>query len=126
MPLTLKIKVTKDVLKASKMCGFTTGRIGRTCAVAVAVRDVFPHVSVGTDRIFFFRNDDNTDVLAYCSLPVEARKFLEEFDCASPEERVKMGELEFEIQVPDIVVELLNIDDVKEILKECETIELVE
>lgn len=44
----LKITVTKEILEKSKNCGDAYGA-GKNCAIALAVRDVFPMAWVGMD-----------------------------------------------------------------------------
>ena len=137
--MKLKIKVTKDVLEQSKMCGegddlVGAQEIGKNCAIAVAINSIFPNTRVANDEILFYKTlkDSiqpvfNQNMLKDGSpLPEIARRFIIDFDRATPDERVKMPELEFEIDVPDVVIDTLNIDDVKTILKSSPTMELIE
>src|SRR5574337_1809546 len=105
MSLQLKVKITKDILRASRMCGWNDNRnVGKNFAIAVAIRDIFPLCSVGKNCLFFHRYPDSTDIFDLSPLPSEATSFIDQFDTSSPEERMKMGETELEITIPDSVV----------------------
>lgn len=138
---TLKIKITKEILKQSMMCGVKkegifSSRIGANCAVALAVREIFPDAWVdGYDilpflnkyvslRDFMFKIQERYKI----ELPWDVRVFIQDFDClaSTPEERLNMPELEFEVSVPDNVIEKINIDEIKEILKTSKTLEIYE
>jgi|SRR6187549_3843165 len=123
MSTKLKIKVTKNVLKQSMFCGLLdSGKITENCAIAIAVRDVFPKASVNHTAIVYQVGDYNNDIPSIKSLlPYEAMHFISLFDKSSPQERVFMPELEFEVEVPDSVIDAINIDDIKK----CATLELV-
>jgi hypothetical protein len=64
--MKIKIKVTKDILRKSMMCGVAESRgltedkytsVGN-CAIAVAVRDVFPNAHVYMDGILLLGQDE--------------------------------------------------------------------
>jgi hypothetical protein len=121
--MKLKIKVTKKILKNSMYCGrdgHDVCFIGKSCAIALAIIEIFPNAWVSTSDIF---NMANMDVIA--QLPIKARNFIYDFDRATVEERVKMPELEFEIELTDYALSLINIDEITEALKNSETLELV-
>lgn len=124
--MKLKIKVTKEILERSKNCKYNgksdkTGT-GANCAVALAVIDVFPDAWVNADSIcpFFFNSFSKL-----IPLPYNARYFIYEFDKATAEERAKMREEEFELGVPDWVIERINIDEIKPLLENHPTLELI-
>ena len=129
MSLQLKVKITKDILRASKMCGWTHDseeKVGQNCAIAVSIREIFPLCSVGRENLYFFLYPDSRDVFAISPLTPETRSFIDQFDTSSPEERVKLPETEVEISIPDTVIDLMNIDNVKELISCSELIEIVE
>ena len=122
----LKIKVTKEVYQKSMYCGTAQGGgecITQNCAIAVAVRDVFPHAEVGADDIVF----SPLEMIGVAQLPQIAKSMIVLFDSFTdnPEVRLHLPEFEFEIEVPDEVVDSIGINEIKEILKTSKTLELV-
>lgn len=110
--MKLKINITKEVLKKSMWCG--TGEmewcfITKSCAIALAICNVFPNASVIPGKI----NLIGTGISI--KLPNEATKFIETFDSLrnTPEERLNLPEFSFEIEVPESVIDQINIDDIK-------------
>lgn len=124
--MKLKIKVTKDILKKSMMCGTQKYNYGNpvteNCAIALAVREIFPEAQVLYTCMII---DDNEEYKAF--LPKEAQNFISEFDNLNhfPDERLLMPELEFEIDVPEAYLETVNIDEVVSIINQSQTLELV-
>lgn len=131
MSTTLKIKVTKEILEKSRMCGGddTKNKIGMNCAISLAVRDIFPDVWVGDMDIRFGRWDEDhfdvNDKITYIGLPYRVQMFIKEFDKTSPANRLLMPEIEFEIEIPDAVIETINIDELKPLLVNHPTLELI-
>lgn len=131
--MKILIKVTKEILERSKMCGVSGYRnVVRDCAVAEASREIFPTAGVCVDS-----NDDTGYVIApfLCAgidkdiisiqLPKSASRFIREFDCATPERRAAMEPVSFEIDVPSEVIDKIGISEVYRILSESKTLELV-
>lgn len=124
----LKIKVTKDILRRSMMCGTNTiyECVSQNCAIALACREIFPGCDVGSDGI------EGVDVIKTnywkIRLPSEAGEFISKFDrlVFTPEERLNLPELEFEVELNDDVLACINIDEAKEVLKTSETLKLIE
>lgn len=113
--MRIKIKVTKDILKRAQYCG-TAGYTPAitNCAIALAVRDVFPDISVSHSGILFANG-----AMAYHT--PETGAFIWKFDMSQSGQRPFLPEYEFEIDVPESVVDSINIDD----LNNCPTLELV-
>ena len=82
----------------------------QNCGVSEAVRDIFPDAITSSWDISPF----NTSLRI--NLPIEARMFIHAFDRAMPNERLMMPELEFEVSIPDSVIEKINIDEIKPLL----------
>lgn len=126
----LKIKVTKQILKDSMMCGTKEGELvnTRNCAVALAVREILPNVGVCQSFIDIYNENDNI-VYSINDLPIEVSNFITKFDNLrqEPEKRLELPELEFEFEVilPEEYINSINIEEVKEILKGSKTLELV-
>jgi hypothetical protein len=133
--IKLKIKVTKDILKKSMYCSESALLPSTTnCAVALAVRDIFPDAKVFPHCIspfsvnsFIIPNARQFLRLQRIQLPKEAAEFIETFDSLmdTPEERLKLPELEFEVEIPDAVIEHINIEELKPLLEGHPTLELV-
>lgn len=117
----LRITVTKEILERSKMCGVAAQTSVENCAIALAVRDVFPKARVWMTHI----NTQMGDYGPHIILPVEASVFISEFDDRDPEERVKMNPIAFEIEIPDEIIEKINIDELKPLLENHPNLALV-
>jgi hypothetical protein len=125
--MKLKIKVTKKIIAESMFCNALNKKIGENCAVALAIRDIFPNAWVCPNAILLRKNTAcSTDIIIY--LPKSAAEFIATFDNLKPNpfERLKLPEFEFEIEIKDEWLEkLVNIDEVKELLKSHPNLELV-
>ncbi len=120
---SLKIKVTEEILRQSANCD--NSNKGANCAIALSVRTIFPNASVGTRTIYPFYNTDNCTI-HFIELPEEAQDFIKSFDNKCSLDRVKMEELEFSIDIPDSVLETINIEEIKPLLINHPTLELIE
>ena len=119
--MRIKIKVTKDILKRSARCDAGGAFKGFSCAVALAIIELFPLASIGQEYIWFVRNDNST--LEY--LPHEAVLFIKRFDASSFEERINMPECSFDLNIPPHVISSIEISEVYRVLSESKTLELV-
>jgi len=122
MPLQLKIAITKEILEKCKNCGNENDEreIGNSCAVAFALMDIFPDVHVTNYCIFPFGIKHEIEQALKIQLPVVAQQFIKLFDGfrLAPKLRLLLPEFEFTIDVHDEVIEQINIDEVRELLKE--------
>lgn len=127
----LKIKVTKEHIENAKMCGADPNLKGhnkglymvQNCAVALAIRDIFPKAMVTSLKLYPFGKHALITEEMNMFLPSRAQIFIHLFDKLTPEERIeKLPEIEFTIRVPQSVIDKINIDS----LKEHETLELIE
>lgn len=152
MSVKMKIKVTKGILFESRMCSLKIDKrdgkikhlsdidlddlsvedqqfeVIRHCAIAVAIRELFPFGAIGSQSIMPFYYDRKVGASsAYdIRLPGEAVNFIHQFDrLITVEERLAMPELEFEVNIPDCVIDKLELPDLSEYLKESKTLELV-
>ena len=122
MPVPFKIKITNEILEKSKYCssyGHELQVVGENCAIAHALKDLFPRVHVSGLYIYPFGFNDS----AACSelkieLPQIAKDFIRVFDalCNMPAVRLRLPELEFEITIPDAVISLVDINEVEKII----------
>lgn len=105
----IKINVTKEILIASQMCGIDMGAVGSNCAVALAVREIFPKAWVEDEQILpFFGNDNGITNYDYAiALPKKVTLFIKTFDAATPEERTELNPFSFEVELSEIVIDKL-------------------
>jgi hypothetical protein len=117
VPVTFKIKITKEILRLSKECGTHGSRetIGKNCAIAVSLKDLFPNVHVAEDEIYPF-GIEHPDHPYKISIPMPkiARDFVQVFDSLSamPKQRLLLPEFEFEIPIPEEIISQINIDSI--------------
>jgi len=121
MPIQFKIAITKEIIAQCKNCGTgdDTGRVENNCAIAVALTDIFPKVYVTNLYIFPFGIDGDKEKDIKIPMPVIAQQFIKLFDGFrfTPRLRLMLPEFEFIIDIPDEVIEQVNIDDVKELFE---------
>lgn len=123
--MKIEIKITKEVLRRSMWCGVDNSKPrSQSCAIAVAIRDIFPSACVGFPDIALQGRYKPRCV----KLPNEALSFIRDFDMLVnvPEKRLNFPEFSFEIDVPDEVIERIGIEEAKAILERSETLNLVE
>lgn len=129
--IKLKIKVTKEILEKTGFCdqGWECGNISSNCAIAVAVRDIFPTAIVEEKFIVPFFKGEKYSVCEppddSIFLPTKVSAFIRKFDGAQPHERPLMKELEFEIEISDEVLEQINIEEIRPLLVNHPNLELV-
>lgn len=132
----LRITVTKEILERSKYCASDINQ-GYNCAVALAVKDIFPEAycyqsfmvfdQAGKDKCdsgFFSASKFKGAIGAH--FPAFVFMWIQQFDRIEPNERVKMSPISFEISIPDEVIEKINIDELKPLLENHPTLELIE
>lgn len=119
---TLTINVTKEILEKTKLCRVHVNSVGKNCAIAHAVRKIFPKAYVESEEIYPFGGNN----LMAMRMPTKARNFVEKFDNNNAKQRVKMKPLSFDIKIPDEVIDKLSIDELKHQLINHPTLELQE
>lgn len=117
MSVQLKIKVTRKQIDGG--CRLN----GRYCGIALAARDIFrqAHVTASSIRPFYYDDDRYTEI----PLPENAMRFIRDFDGTEYDKRPDLPELEFEITIPDEVIEKINIDELRPLLVNHPTLELI-
>lgn len=126
MPVKLKIKVTREILERTKNC--RSNDLVTNCAIAEAARDIFPDASLCDEYIHTIFYNDRRDSHASkysIRLPKKARDFITAFDFSPAEYRATMSPIEFEISIPDAVIDRINIDELRPLLTNHPTLELV-
>lgn len=125
----LKISVTKDILEKTKLCGHynnDTNNVVSNCAVALAVRDIFPHAQVGYGTIApFSASNDLSYYNLSIDLPEEVTHYIKAFDRLSPDKRPSLHEIEFEVEICDEIINKIDIQEVQNILRNHPTLSLV-
>lgn len=116
----LRITVTKEILERSKNCAGDSDIISN-CAIALACRDIFPKATVGCGSLVFVGGNYEHWVI----LPSVAADFIRRFDDSSPQQRVVLPEISFEIEIPDEVIATINIDELKPLLENHPTLAIV-
>jgi hypothetical protein len=131
----LKITVTKEILEKSKYCGKRPygeeieDDAPSNCAIALAVREIFPFAWVGEDEIDpFYRTIVGFEfrpLSERIELPTNAKNFITRFDGTSADDRPLLPEISFEVEIPDCVIDQINIDELRPLLANHPTLELV-
>ncbi|MEJ0104569.1 MAG: hypothetical protein WDO19_19300 [Bacteroidota bacterium] len=118
MPTQLKVSITKEIIHRCRNCGNEIQRleVGNNCAIAFALIDVFPNIYVGGYYILPLGLDAEKEIRI--PLPGIAQQFIKLFDgfCLTPRLRLLLPEFEFTIDVPDEVIDQINIDEVRELI----------
>ena len=121
MSVQLKISVTREIIKQCKHCGIGNDKyeIGKNCAVAIAVADIFPDAYVTNYYIYPFGLEYEKEDKLKIALPLVAQQFIKLFDSFSviPKLRLLLPEFEFSIDVSDEVIEHINIDEVRDLIR---------
>ena len=124
MSVKLKVKVTKEITRQAMWCGTNGSSPSENCQVALAVRGIFPTAIIGYNRMCIPIHNKSYGI----NLPGKAKKGIRVFDSLekTPEKRLDLPEYEFEIDIPDEVIDQLDISDIKEFLKDSKTLEVLE
>ena len=127
MPIQFKIAITKEIISNCKNCG--TGnedhRIENNCAIAFALADMFPLVYVTNDYIFPFGIDGDKEKEIKIPMPLIAQQFIKLFDGfrLTPNLRLLLPAFEFIIDIPDEVIEQININEARELIGTVSTVD---
>jgi hypothetical protein len=107
MSVQFTIRITKEIIEHSKNCGVdnNNGEIGRNCAIAFALKDIFPNVLVTNYDIYPFGIDAEKAENFKIAMPGIAQQFIKLFDGFSlmPDLRLLLPEFEFTINIPPLV-----------------------
>lgn len=120
MPVQFTIRITKEIIEQCKYCGIKNNKreIGNNCAIAFALKDIFPNVYVTDYYIFPFGIDAEKGKDIKITMPVIAQQFIKLFDgfYLMPNLRLLLPEFEFIVDIPAEVIDQINIDEVKELI----------
>lgn len=107
--MKLQITVTRQNIKDAMWCGIKGDALSENCAIALAVRDIFPKANVG----FCIISSRTVNGEFALSLPQEATDFVHKFDECTPYDRLHLPELTFEVDLPQGVIDAINIEDLE-------------
>ena len=110
--MKLKITITKDCIDNSKR------HSGYKCAIANAIRFIFPNAFVWENGI---RVNGIYDKINEINLPQKATNCIVAFDLGYE----LIPGFEFEIDIPDSIVNKINIDELRPLLVNHKNLELV-
>ena len=115
MPTQFKIAITKEVIAQCINCGIEGDNrlVENNCAIAMALSDIFPEVYVTNRYIFPFGIDHEKKL--QMPIPIIAQQFIKLFDGfrLTPRLRLLLPEFEFTIDIPDEIIDQINIEDVR-------------
>jgi hypothetical protein len=118
--LSLHIHITKEIIFQSLHCDADNDfyRMGKNCAIALALREFFPEAHVTSLFIFPFGMDDKKTKDLKIPLPLVAQQFVKLFDGFHlvPNLRLLLPEFDFIIELADEIIDAINIDDIKEVV----------
>jgi hypothetical protein len=121
MAVEFKINITKEIIEHCKNCGAENNKqeLSRNCAVAFALKDIFPDVYVTNFYIFPFGIDTEERKNIKITMPVIAQQFIKLFDgfYLMPALRLLLPEFEFTIDIPDEAINCINIDELKDLIR---------
>lgn len=142
--MKLKVKITKEILEKSMLCNTEldfSNKVGENCAIGLAINQLIKDCWVSTDcivssiKMFELKNkkdyefkgvSNDTNFPWRILLPKEAINFITKFDNLrnTPLERLKLPELEFEIELPQEYIDTIDISEAVEIINKSQTLEL--
>jgi hypothetical protein len=128
---TLRIKITKEIMNKAIFCGLPLHtKVDENCAFAVALREIFPKAAVATEKAWLYGR--SMDGMLWpqrrsglIDLPPAMSDFIRKFDFTTLGERVMMIGQEFDLELPDCIIDNINIDEIQEVLKNTPHLELV-
>lgn len=116
--MKIKISVTREIYRKTMWC--TAMDITRSCAIALAVREIAPKARVGSHYVSW----DGVCVPKN-STEHNQGNMITKFDETSPSDRPNLPEFSFEVDFPDSMVEQIGIEELTAILEKSETLEKV-
>ena len=121
MSLSLQIHITKEVISQSLHCDADNDfyKMGKNCAIALALREFFPEAHVTNFFIFPFGMDNGKTKNLKIPLPLVAQQFVKLFDGFHlvPKLRLLLPVFDFTIEIADEIIDAINIDDIKELTR---------
>lgn len=109
--MLLTLRITKELLERSISERNKGKTLSEVCPVAQAIRIYFPDQIVG----HYYIGDGQTIL---CKLPQQATDFIKKYDSLknNPASQLALKEFDFTIDVPDAIINKINISELQEIL----------
>lgn len=128
--MKLRINITKDNLLRSSNC--STENIGQNCAIGLAIFDLFGESSwVADDHIAIMRGGKPfakqliESSYHLIRLSIEVRIFISSFDKATPEKRINMCPLSFDIELPEELVKSITLPNIESVINRTPSLDFV-
>lgn len=150
MGYKLKIKITQEILNESADCGLVKEKksgkkYNSNCAFALTFKEIFPFADVDREYISIYKTKNSRKPIVEIRTPQAILNYIDNFDdCDMLKERKTKGLNEnlsinnaiielrkglpkktFTLNIPDKVIDKINIDEVFEKLKKSEILELI-
>lgn len=123
MSVKLRITVTKEMILTGEC------RSPNQCAIAKAIKFIFPDAIV-LPLVGIFTSAEkyrSRYPIACIKLPDIAAQFIVGFDnCYDSGDKSTLDPISFEIEIPEEIVDSTNIDELKPLLQNYPTLELIE
>ena len=126
--MELKVKITKDILQRSMMCGNDVNPTVTNCAVVLAVREIFPNAIIDqsdyapfpTYGVAFYKKNKRFEH--------DGIDFIIEFDRLkkTPHKRLNLPETTVTLQLTDEIINAIEIDNWKEVIETSDVLDLVD
>ena len=103
--IKLKVKVTKEILKKSMTCGCFSPKVAANCAVALAIREIFPEATVGYTGFRPFHKNKWGVFSGH-----DGERFIIQFDSLrrTPEKRLELPETVVTLDITDEIIDHLS------------------
>lgn len=118
--MKIMIHVTKEIIAKSRFCELYDAP--KNCAISFAVAELFPYAKTFSKRVCLLCSGRRPTTDYFVGLPEIAQRFIVKFDTTSPPERLRMDPVQFEIHVPDFIIDEIGISQVYKILSESKTL----
>lgn len=125
--MKIEVTITKEILEQSAYCNDEGdyGSVGNNCAVALAVRKIFPQAWISDKKFYPF---DVTPFKEHFEWH-DGETFIEKFDALvnNPEKRMQLPETVVTLEISDKTIDILNKDtNWKEIVNNINHLKLIE
>lgn len=103
------VRITKAILQQSMYCGYKNeDDYEDECAIKLALSEDFSEAIVSSNRLYL--DEDACEFGSYIDLPLNVIHFIKAFDTNTPEERLKMNEFDFTVQIPDEIFSASSVE----------------
>lgn len=116
--MKFKLVITKDIINESKECGLKPDKmqVYLNCALAEAYNELLP-AHVCTDKVMFYTNKTFSTFIGQTPLTFEQQQFIRTFDKMTQYARYSLVGQEFDVEIPDTVIDQLYSSEVEVVQK---------